>query len=310
MSAPVSTGAAGSGKLVHVASRKRKKSGESTNNALNNPLNNTRQATSSTSSSLFSSTSSHEFNGLLPSSNSLSLASGSSTRTPKGSLAKSYSINPVMLKVKPTAPASKRTKRAPATARPTIPQGQLPEPIQLDSGMLQCPQCPQKLGHQSTYMRHIRTHQNSEKPFKCDICEHRFGVKWNLDRHMLRHTGDSKIKCKVCNRQFTENWALKRHMKVHQKGFRCRGCDFSGETQAALDVHILTHKEQNNVDEKEGPQFCAKCGYKCSNTIALRKHARIHDRKCACPDCGAKFRDNANLNRHRKGRNCIKRQSK
>ena len=59
---------------------------------------------------------------------------------------------------------------------------------------------------------HQRIIHDNEKPFKCEICQKKFGYKSTLDNHQrIVHDKNKLFKCEICQKKF----GLKSNMSKH-----------------------------------------------------------------------------------------------
>ena len=53
-------------------------------------------------------------------------------------------------------------------------------------------------------------------PLACHICLKKFKKKYDLNHHIMAHTGDKPHKCAKCGKEFIQKSNLKRHSKTHR----------------------------------------------------------------------------------------------
>ena len=87
--------------------------------------------------------------------------------------------------------------------------------------------------------------QDGKLVYRCKICTRPFKQKWNLQEHVLTHTGEKPHKCPTCGQAFRQ--------KVH------------------LRKHIFTHQEEHCR-----PHLCAVCGKRFITITELKSHRRKH----------------------------------
>ena len=83
------------------------------------------------------------------------------------------------------------------------------------------------------------SNSESERPFKCDICQSGFKLKVHLKKHQLyKHSDDYPCECKFCGKRFKDSSAVKLHERTHseERPFSCE-CGKSFKTRENLWGH-------------------------------------------------------------------------
>ncbi|CAG5057411.1 unnamed protein product [Parnassius apollo] len=91
---------------------------------------------------------------------------------------------------------------------------------------------------------HIRTvHLPQPRNFACPYCEWFFKTRYELKRHMVKHTGERNYSCTICGKAYPRNRALRTHLKTHED-LTCKWCGAFFKQRAQL----LTHTRINHPD--------------------------------------------------------------
>ena len=140
--------------------------------------------------------------------------------------------------------------------------------------------------------RHMKTHLNTEKKFKCSEC----GVVFTKELERIKHKHEVHGKCPtctLCGKTFQYQNTLNLHM-IRQHGQRTEfNCDVCG-VGFSIKSKLLRHK---NVHEGLKSYQCATCGKVFKSVESLCGHKAVHssEPKLECLQCGAKFRSKYNL---------------
>ena len=155
----------------------------------------------------------------------------------------------------------------------------------------------------------------------CMVCLRSFNSLWDLNIHMLAHTGqynnsgekieaDEQFKphaeettpkpdklrvCNVCGRSYKTLTDLNMHMLIHfgEKNFRCIICDRNFSRKENLKAHLLLHSGERDFQ-------CNFCGKKFARASNLRDHLLLHsgEKNFQCNICDKRFSLSTYLNRH------------
>ncbi|GAB6020177.1 hypothetical protein CHUAL_002898 [Chamberlinius hualienensis] len=147
---------------------------------------------------------------------------------------------------------------------------------------LVCKICDKVLKYKSTYVRHIRCHENPELYSRCTYCSYKSDTKNALIQHLAaKHKVDlegnkleKNIKCSECEYTCVLDFQLKNHVYVKHstRGHVCNLCGYSCKSRAVYDVHLQAVHGNN-----ERP----------SKTLGvLRNHLKTHGDKKTCDICG------------------------
>ncbi|KAI1715172.1 EF hand domain-containing protein [Ditylenchus destructor] len=100
----------------------------------------------------------------------------------------------------------------------------------------QCQHCEKSFGLKKDLERHALIH-TGETPFVCEVCSHACNTLGNLNAHILsQHMGKPKVTCQHCGKQFTELRSLTRHLEgchrpAEEKPHKRRMCHVRGKTR-------------------------------------------------------------------------------
>ncbi len=152
-------------------------------------------------------------------------------------------------------------KREPPKQKKKLEEGHQKKPTSPDSlkkkKVQKCDVCDLGFANEQTLENHQRVIHLNLKPFQCDKCDYRCGVKCELNRHVRAKHGVAKKRmfCDVCDKEFGNGAALKFHTKqVHSDNpaiSKCEFCDYRlkhssySNNRMAIESHILKmHKDK------------------------------------------------------------------
>ena len=141
-----------------------------------------------------------------------------------------------------------------------------------------CDLCEYKTPVEYELKRHIFRVHTSETPFHCnfDGCEFKCNCAGNLATHKRRHHRDKEMECETCGNMYTSLLELKRH-RLRHIGDKLE-CDFENCTYKCIDTNDMSkHKVRHG--EKKIQCEVQYCEYKCFTKYDLIKHKKTHTLK-------------------------------
>lgn len=143
---------------------------------------------------------------------------------------------------------------------------------------------------------HLKTVHARTKEFQCEICSKNFAQSSHLNLHLKAHTGDKNFPCQYCGKRFIHRGDLHRHLQTHREylKFPCAICSRRFCDEDAKELHEKTCTNQLYK--------CTMCDYKTTVKSRFNIHSRVHsrDRQFHCEICPKKFLHKQNLENHLK----------
>lgn len=104
--------------------------------------------------------------------------------------------------------------------------------------------------------------------FKCHLCPKKFEIKYHLQRHSRKHSGEKpyKFKHSGCEESFTQLSGLQAHFRRHHqpdKPYKCKQCPHAFSDEESFAEHTKKHNK---------PYKCPHCSKAYKNQTCLRKH--------------------------------------
>lgn len=122
---------------------------------------------------------------------------------------------------------------------------------------LLCHICSKVLGNKHTLSQHLRMHKERDlkKSFLCVPCDKTFTTQVCLQSHNYRiHNSNREFKCSMCEKILTSFDGLKRHMKMHTgenlRNFKCMYCNKGFLKTSHVKRHMALHVKYDQFDGK------------------------------------------------------------
>lgn len=80
-----------------------------------------------------------------------------------------------------------------------------------------CPLCPKIFSLSGKRTNHIKQVHVREKKHACAQCEWKFYSRTELQKHMIKHTGQRIHQCDMCNKAFARKHTLNQHLRTHNE---------------------------------------------------------------------------------------------
>lgn len=140
-----------------------------------------------------------------------------------------------------------------------------------------CEFCFKKFNQKFDLLRHLTRHTGA-KDFMCPICDERFNTQKNLKYHVEKHSSLNRYQCDLCGKIFVGMKLLKAHQVTHvsSETFPCSLCGPSYRNRSYLRNHIMRHLDNRRFT-------CDFAG--CDKTFKCRSSLRNHQRRCHGEDC-------------------------
>jgi KRAB domain-containing zinc finger protein len=161
-----------------------------------------------------------------------------------------------------------------------------------DGNIHKCDLCDKTFINGPLLRNHIKTH---DKCFKCKYCSKLFSSRYNLETHLVTHTGERNHKCDVCGKNYSTKSSLKNHKATHSdaKNFKCDQCPKLFKTNRRLYVHKFSHATEEKFQ-------CDICSARFRVKQYLKYHMIKHSttKPYECKVCKKKFKHKKSWEKH------------
>ncbi|CAG7819049.1 unnamed protein product [Allacma fusca] len=161
--------------------------------------------------------------------------------------------------------------------------------------------CYRRFPNEEKLQIHLLRHSRRNDLYKCPHCPRFMSSNYSLDRHVMLHTGETKLVCEVCGESFRTEYLLKQHeIKAHRKDFpyHCEICSQGFIRPVEVKYHSYTHTGN-------WPLKCDICNFGAVNKSRLERH-KLHNHieagaeLLSCPTCQKQFANTLLLEKHSK----------
>ena len=133
-------------------------------------------------------------------------------------------------------------------------------------------------------------------PYQCDVCNMRFNISSNFEKHKELHIRDENSwTCTICQMNCKSKQNLSNHQKAEHGGenlpIKCESCTKSFQLPEQLRMHMRHHKKTEHI--------CSDCGKMCVSKSKLQHHMLRHQ-PATCSLCSLVFKGKVSLNMHRR----------
>lgn len=116
----------------------------------------------------------------------------------------------------------------------------------IKTGDYKCTACDNIYASAKQRNRHIKRHHLMERKHKCPLCDTKFFSKYDIKKHMVKHTGVKEFQCKICSKSYSARSSLAGHMRIHNndRRFKCDVCGFSFVQKCSWKSHMKSKHDK------------------------------------------------------------------
>ena len=148
--------------------------------------------------------------------------------------------------------------------------------------------------------------EETNRPFKCEICDAEFETEKKLKMHLacVDHDNNDNVKCDICGTEFSQKKNMEIHKRVHHK-IEPKSSDI-GDSNETIPPEIPYNNDNNSHDNQvHEEKKLFRCAYCESNFDTLEElsshHKQLHKDKrlrLKCSICTQSFLAKRSLTRH------------
>ena len=190
-----------------------------------------------------------------------------------------------------------------------------------------CNECGKRFTSEEKLLIHEDSHNTTDRPYACGICDRSFKNMSHLEEHHTEHTAEV-FHCHQCGAELNCAQALHNHMRKHGAGIsnpakakpvflsrvcssqadKSQMCDKCGKTfhdRKDLQIHHVRFCSLGSLTAAAAVQpnkvICQVCGKHISRQCLANHHALMHsaERPFVCDICGHSFKLRRHLRKHK-----------
>ena len=128
----------------------------------------------------------------------------------------------------------------------------------------------------------IEENKSIDNLLTCETCSLSFKRELEFNNHLTSHETPHIFQCEKCQNTFHSDLDFEWHKETSHNeetvAYKCKKCDFIGQTQKDLNTHIQSIHMLTMVNIGTTDQIilaCDICEYKCKLNIQLKRHMKI-----------------------------------
>ncbi|KAG8442459.1 hypothetical protein GDO86_011302 [Hymenochirus boettgeri] len=167
-----------------------------------------------------------------------------------------------------------------------------------DDGGFKCLYCECYISEWNLMEKHIHTHRNLKRNFKCQVCGKKYRTLRAWKSHMRSHDRKNEFfMCTKCHLSFENEQIRNLHVTCHHDDvFKCWQCGFVDCEWIKIYKHLCVH------DSTLQPYICSLCNQRFYREAPLKAHLAKHktSKPVVCPICDRIFKSEYQMTMHQK----------